>query len=1232
MKANIMTDGQMQNFPYLESEIVETASPSDRDSPDYFGFDANIDEAVDVFMDRLGGRLGELEYELQYAWNAVDILSQEYVRMWEKLERLEILLYEQQNVISQLLTVIQTNGANVHSSTTDHIDLMDRHDPYGSIHFNELDNQYDYDMKMSTEAEAMILAEDPSEAFSRQTFDEWLSQHSSSLQRHSEMLDKYESYETCKESDVDTRSEPHVDTSQYQPVSPPPTSRPSSTSSSRWLTRRQTLKRWQEIDDSSESFDKMSKNIREDDSDMTSPENKEPDALSHVSEVFSVTDYLDYRAQNNTTPCTGDSPRLHEDESKAQDQGMSGHESSDRYETSEQWLKGKLNACNVALIHDNESLNDKQRLDDRETTPSTVQTDDSRAPVVTDLMSLQNNRTDRITTTDMNETKDTIGRVLYQSPVSELSESSTFTNTAFNHCLHYRKPVSDLSEDNKLVSSEVLSHQIPQELHFVADLTDDQISSQVSNGELVETEPSHDRRTESVSTLDEVEVEISNAIKLINNIEENSKSYSNEFERHYSEQSSEQINNERDIAGLKQSGTERTEPSEPTERLSIGTEQTIDYLSDVSHTKALMMPITDQKNLALNQENAKTKISDTTDSDHTSEPVIAIHETDVRQVGQVMSIEVSDASDQMQDVNRDPERCEHSLKAIQRTASGKRKLPTMPSQSTSATAIDETSAQSIHNESKQYNRIEKQSTNARHDRNTFSSSVPVHPIPDIDNTSLDANGSITHRRGSSFDDNKGLFSSLATSVYQGYQSVISMPSLPSLFKRESQERIDETLINSDQKRRSGSSISGMFSGFGWKSGSASVSVTQRSQSVQQTDLCAKSRTSVHQLSLPELSSGPQDRQIAISHQRLESRGLAVSESESRRQSQLEPKLEPYFEKQQTVPSLAGQQSMGAQKSRLNSTESSNGSTAVDKSKACLQSEPPSVPSSVHTSVPSVACVGLASEKRPQSAQHMNQNLLLPSQTDHKRRPTVAREDSLSVNTNAQLEKSVSEESAFFSCVSASSRQSSIQQSEFGSMESSDSVALSLGQRDIERKSGRMRSDDDSAFCSTNGDNRSALADETDQQSVLSSTSPQTVPNVMANQFIQSMKTRSESPSVQSPTVPLEKRDSVGSTTSTGFQNRFASIMRQKLEQRSQQTNSFSQSVDISTADSSIDSDLLIDDQRGIPKKGRTKWKAAVVRKSLHFGSCLENCSFYIHFHYALIYLLLSLMHCCATRS
>jgi len=60
------------------------------------------------YMERLGTRLGILETELKYAWRALDLLSQEYVKMWERLEKLEVLLCEQQTVITQLLDFYST--------------------------------------------------------------------------------------------------------------------------------------------------------------------------------------------------------------------------------------------------------------------------------------------------------------------------------------------------------------------------------------------------------------------------------------------------------------------------------------------------------------------------------------------------------------------------------------------------------------------------------------------------------------------------------------------------------------------------------------------------------------------------------------------------------------------------------------------------------------------------------------------------------------------------------------------------------------------------------------------------------------------------------------------------------------------------------------------------------------------------------------------------------------------
>ncbi|XP_021922886.1 uncharacterized protein LOC110831305 isoform X4 [Zootermopsis nevadensis] len=70
----------------------------------------SIDLIISDYMERLGTRLNILETELKYAWRALDLLSQEYIKMWERLEKLEILLYEQQSVIAQLLEFYTVMG------------------------------------------------------------------------------------------------------------------------------------------------------------------------------------------------------------------------------------------------------------------------------------------------------------------------------------------------------------------------------------------------------------------------------------------------------------------------------------------------------------------------------------------------------------------------------------------------------------------------------------------------------------------------------------------------------------------------------------------------------------------------------------------------------------------------------------------------------------------------------------------------------------------------------------------------------------------------------------------------------------------------------------------------------------------------------------------------------------------------------------------------------------------
>ncbi|XP_039312954.1 uncharacterized protein LOC105194478 isoform X6 [Solenopsis invicta] len=74
--------------------------------------DGNIDYIIGDYMERLGTRLNILETELKYAWRALDLLSQEYIKMWERLEKLEGLLYEQQTVISQLIEFYTSGGTH----------------------------------------------------------------------------------------------------------------------------------------------------------------------------------------------------------------------------------------------------------------------------------------------------------------------------------------------------------------------------------------------------------------------------------------------------------------------------------------------------------------------------------------------------------------------------------------------------------------------------------------------------------------------------------------------------------------------------------------------------------------------------------------------------------------------------------------------------------------------------------------------------------------------------------------------------------------------------------------------------------------------------------------------------------------------------------------------------------------------------------------------------------------
>ena len=111
-------------------------------------------------------------------------------------------------------------------------------------------------------------------------------------------------------------------------------------------------------------------------------------------------------------------------------------------------------------------------------------------------------------------------------------------------------------------------------------------------------------------------------------------------------------------------------------------------------------------------------------------------------------------------------------------------------------------------------------------------------------------------KGESIDENKGLFSAFTNSFYQGYQSVMSYPTL---LKRDSQEN-----ITSNNSQPIKSTITGLFSGFGWKTLSQPNSPSRFNMNRQQ-----QSEVKIQpkgQLSLPEQLSPRKDQPNLISNQ------------------------------------------------------------------------------------------------------------------------------------------------------------------------------------------------------------------------------------------------------------------------------------------------------------------------------------------------------------------------------
>ena len=76
--------------------------------PSSSGPDPFVEEQIEMLAEKIEG----LEGELRYAWRALDVLSQEYVKMWQRLEKMEGLLSEQQTVITQLIDLYSADSSD----------------------------------------------------------------------------------------------------------------------------------------------------------------------------------------------------------------------------------------------------------------------------------------------------------------------------------------------------------------------------------------------------------------------------------------------------------------------------------------------------------------------------------------------------------------------------------------------------------------------------------------------------------------------------------------------------------------------------------------------------------------------------------------------------------------------------------------------------------------------------------------------------------------------------------------------------------------------------------------------------------------------------------------------------------------------------------------------------------------------------------------------------------------
>lgn len=110
------------------------------------------DYIISDYMDKIATRISLLETELKFAWRALDLLSNEYGKIWTRLEKLENISLEQQSVLSNLMGLIaaakqQQTDLEIDLDRDLELDLdFNVKAPFGS--FVEVDNLSDESQKL----------------------------------------------------------------------------------------------------------------------------------------------------------------------------------------------------------------------------------------------------------------------------------------------------------------------------------------------------------------------------------------------------------------------------------------------------------------------------------------------------------------------------------------------------------------------------------------------------------------------------------------------------------------------------------------------------------------------------------------------------------------------------------------------------------------------------------------------------------------------------------------------------------------------------------------------------------------------------------------------------------------------------------------------------------------------------------------------------------------------------